>query len=46
MGVSLELEVSVIIRYAYASVYGNWQGNPYFIMFEGFKTVALQYRLT
>ena len=50
IGVSLELEVLVIIRHAYASGLGNchakWYGNWNFIMFEGFKMVAVQYWLT
>ena len=50
IGVSLELEVLVIIQHAYASGYGNWHGNWYgnsnFIMFDGFKMMAVQYSLT
>ena len=46
IGVSLEFEVLVIIRHAYASGYGNWHGNSNFIMFEGFKMIAVQYGLT
>ena len=50
IGVSLELEVLVIIWHAYDSGYGNWHakwyGNWNFIVCEGFKTVAVEYGLT
>ena len=46
----MKLEVSVIIRHAYGTGYGNWYGTRYgnsnLIMFEEFKTEAVRHRLT